>query len=61
MDAHSDYYEFVLRAEKVVEEVAIIELKTPKQSLTPNESQPPSTSSQDQKWDPNFISLFCFS
>lgn len=49
MDAHSDYYEFVLRAEKVVEEVAIIELKTPKQSLTPNESQPPSTSSQDQK------------
>ncbi|KAG5010936.1 hypothetical protein D0Y65_018713 [Glycine soja] len=78
MEAHSDYYEPIIRAEKlaeeqaivelekekqnqqqpppqdqkaekVVEEVAIIELKTPKQSLTPNESQPPSTSSQDQK------------
>ncbi|KAL2946718.1 hypothetical protein AAZX31_20G029900 [Glycine max] len=77
MDAHSDYYEPILRAEKlaeeqaivelekekqnqqqppqdqkaekVVEEVAIIELEVEKQNLPPNESQPPSPSSQDQK------------
>ena len=58
MDTHSYYCKFILRAEKVVEEVAIIELEVEKQNLPPNESQPPSPSSQDQKWDPISLPFF---
>ena len=41
MEAHSDYYEPILRAEKLAEEQAIVELEKEKQ----NQQQPP----QDQK------------
>ncbi|KAL2322932.1 hypothetical protein Fmac_027311 [Flemingia macrophylla] len=50
MDAHSDYYEPILRAEKLAEEQAIIELEKEKQDSLPNEPQPQPSSSQDQKW-----------
>ncbi|TKY58897.1 mitochondrial intermembrane space import and assembly protein [Spatholobus suberectus] len=49
MDAHSDYYEPILRAEKVAEEQAIIELEKEKQNSPPNEPQPQPPSSQRQK------------
>ncbi|KAK7400899.1 hypothetical protein VNO78_12208 [Psophocarpus tetragonolobus] len=39
MDAHSDYYEPILRAEKMAEEQAIIELEKEKQNSQPNEAQ----------------------
>lgn len=48
MDAHSNYYEPILRAEKLAEEQAIVELEKENQN-----------SQQDQKWDQN--SLFPFS
>ncbi|KAL2322926.1 hypothetical protein Fmac_027305 [Flemingia macrophylla] len=49
MDAHSDYYEPILRAEKLAEEQAIIKLEKEKQDSLPNEPQPQPSSSQDQK------------
>lgn len=59
-DAYSDYYKFFLRSDRVAEEVATIELVEEKKNLLPNESQAPSPSSQDPKWD--LISLpFCVS
>ncbi|XP_027347642.1 uncharacterized protein LOC113859024 isoform X2 [Abrus precatorius] len=41
MDAHSDYYEPILRAEKLAEQQAIIELEKEKQNSQPNDEQPP--------------------
>ncbi|KAL2344578.1 hypothetical protein Fmac_005863 [Flemingia macrophylla] len=49
MDGHSDYYEPILRTEKLAEEQAIIELEKEKQDSLPNEPQPQPSSSQDQK------------
>ncbi|KAL2326543.1 hypothetical protein Fmac_025601 [Flemingia macrophylla] len=46
MDAHSDYYEPILRAEKLADEQAIIELEKEKQNP---EAQSQPSSSQDQK------------
>ncbi|KAK7362382.1 hypothetical protein VNO77_04493 [Canavalia gladiata] len=51
MDAHSDYYEPILRAEKLAEEQAIIELEKEKEkeNSEPNQEQNPSHSNQHQK------------
>lgn len=58
MDVHADYYEPILRAEKLAEEQAILELEKEKQNSQPNEPLSESASSHDHKWEPFFIPLF---
>nr|XP_027187209.1 uncharacterized protein LOC101492759 isoform X2 [Cicer arietinum] len=49
MDSHSDYYEPILRAEKQVEEQAIIELENEKQDSATNNNDQESASHSNQK------------